>query len=453
MALEKPVTANSLGRLRPNDSVSSNGHGSRQSSTPIKVLHIINDLSIGGTEIMLYKLLSRVNRSVLEPSVISLNGPGPLGERIRELGISVQSLEMRASIASAPAFLRLARAARRISPQLIQGWMYHGNLAAQFAGAVAPRPVKIAWNIRQSLYSLSDEKPATAKAIRLGARLSSRPAVILNNSQKSVAQHAALGYATDRMLVIPNGFDADAFVPSNEARASVRAELGVPQDAVLIGRVGRYHHTKDYPTFLRAAALLLQEYPNAQFVAIGKDVNWNNDALRRQVHDLGLVERIHLLGERLDMPRLTAAFDIAISSSHAEGFPNVIGEAMACGVPCVVTDVGDSGWIVADTGRVIASQESEALASGCRELIAIGPDRRAELGVMARRRIIDRYSIASVAQQYESLYCGIVAGVPIHQCIAEELSSLSDHVTVNSFEGLSASPAPLSQTASSRNAP
>ncbi len=452
MALEKPLIANSLGHLRPNDRVNSNGNGSRPGQPPIKVLHIINDLSIGGTEIMLYKLLSQVNRSVVEPSVISLNGMGPLGTRITELGISVQSLEMRASVTSAPAFLRLARAARRISPQLIQGWMYHGNLAAQFAGAMVRRPVKVAWNIRQSLYSLSDEKPVTAKAIRLGARWSAKPAVILNNSQKSVAQHAALGYAANRMLVIPNGFDTDNFVPSAEARASVRAELGVPENAILIGRVGRYHHTKDYPTFLRAAALVLREYPDTQFVAVGKDVHWNNHALRRQVHELGLVERIHLLGERLDMPRLTAAFDIAVSSSQAEGFPNVIGEAMACGVPCVVTDVGDSGWIVGSTGRVIAAQNAEALAAGCRELIEIGPDRRAELGEATRRRIIERYSIASVAQQYESLYSGMLAGLAPQDCIPENLSSSSHQVTAPDFEDAGLPLVEFGRAAAPRNA-
>lgn len=451
MVPKKPTIASSRRQSRPNARVRTTGNNFDPGQAPIKVLHVINDLAIGGTEIMLYKLLSRSNLSMFEPSVISLNGIGPLGKRIRDMGISVQSMEMRASISSSLSLLRLARAARRISPQLIQGWMYHGNLAAQLAGAVVRRPVKIIWNIRQSLYSLSDEKPATARAIRLGARLSNRPALILNNSQKSVAQHAGLGYATDKTLVIPNGFDTDSFVPSSEARASVRAELGVPQNTVLVGRVGRYHHTKDYPSFLRAAAVVLRDYPDTQFVAIGKDVDWNNDALRRQVHDLGLVERIHLLGERLDMPRLTAAFDIAISSSHAEGFPNVIGEAMSCAVPCVVTDVGDSRWIVGDTGRVIASEESDVLAAGCMDLFEIGPDRRRELGLAARERIITHYSISSVAQRYESLYRGIVAGLTPEKCLLDEPPSLSNQVTANELEDTGPSFSELRRAASKRN--
>jgi glycosyltransferase involved in cell wall biosynthesis len=291
---------------------------------------------------------------------------------------------------------------------LIQGWLYHGNLAAQVAAMFARRPVKLVWNIRGSLLHLRDEKPATLRAIKLGARLSNWPDLILNNCQKSVAQHMALGFA-DKSLVIPNGFDTDTFVPADAARVSVRAELGVPENALLVGRIGRYHHTKDYLNFLNAAALVLRDFPDTQFVIAGKDIDWNNDELRRRVHQFGLVERIHLLGERFDIPRLTAALDLAVSSSRAEGFPNVIGEAMACAVPCVVTDVGASRSIVGDTGRIVEPQNSEALAANCMELIQEGREERKRLGAAARTRIIDRYSIASVARLYDSLYQHVIA--------------------------------------------
>ena len=382
--------------------------GSRNGARPIKVLHVINDLSVGGTEIMLYRLLSRTDRSLFESSVISLNGTGPVAERICELGIRVESIRSTDSLAGLLAVPRLVRATRRISPQIIQGWMYHGNLAAQIAGVVAAENTKVVWNIRQSLSSLNAEKPATAKAIRLGARLSNRPAIILNNSQRSVAQHATLGFPAHKTIVIPNGFDTDVFVPSGDARASVRAELGVPENTVLVGRIGRYHHTKDYPNFLQAAAMLLRNHPDIQFLVAGKNVDWNNGELRRQVQEFGLVERIHLLGERFDIPRLTAALDIAVSSSHAEGFPNVIGEAMACAVPCVVTDVGDSSWLVGDTGKVVAPRQCDALAARCSDLIQSGREPRKVLGLAARARIIARYSISSVVRLYESMYQQII---------------------------------------------
>jgi glycosyltransferase involved in cell wall biosynthesis len=188
----------------------------------------------------------------------------------------------------------------------------------------------------------------------------------------------------------------------------VRAELGVPENTVLVGRIGRYHHTKDYPNFLQAAAMLLRNHPDIQFLVAGKNVDWNNGELRRQVQEFGLVERIHLLGERFDIPRLTAALDIAVSSSHAEGFPNVVGEAMACAVPCVVTDVGDSSWLVGDTGKVVAPRQCDTLAARCSDLIQSGREPRKVLGLTARARIIARYSISSVVRLYESMYQQII---------------------------------------------
>jgi glycosyltransferase involved in cell wall biosynthesis len=407
MASRKPpVTSSPADRV---SAASPNGNGSKPNQEPIRTLHIINDLSIGGAEMTLYKLLSRTDRSKFNPTVISLNGVGKVGDRVKQLGIEVDAVGMKPSGLRARSLVRLVRILRRVKPHLIQGWMYHGNLAAQFAGLFVPRPVSIIWNIRQSLYSLDDEKPATARAIRLGARLSGLPSMILNNSQKSVSQHAAIGYETTRTVVIPNGFDTETFIPAAEARVSVRAELGMPGDAILVGRIGRYHHTKDHPTFLRAAALLLRDYPDTQFLLAGNDVDWNNREVRTLVHDLGLVERVHLLGERLDMPRLTAALDIATSTSHAEGFPNVIGEAMSCAVPCVVTDVGDSGGLVGDTGRTVTPQDPEALAAAWKAVIELGQEGRTDLGARARLRVMRKYSLASVVEQYESLYQTVIA--------------------------------------------
>jgi glycosyltransferase involved in cell wall biosynthesis len=428
MASKKPMaTSFPADRVSP---ASPNGNGFN-SNLPLNVLHIINDLAIGGTEMTLYKLLSRTDRDKFKPTVISLNGVGKLGDRVRQLGIEVESVRMKPSGLRLRSFVQLARIARRIKPDLIQGWMYHGNLAAQFAGLFVSKPASILWNIRQSLYTLDDEKPATARAIRMGARLSGWPSRILNNSQKSVSQHAAIGYETNRTVVIPNGFDSESFNPSEESRVSVRAELGIPAGTILVGRIGRYHHTKDHSTFLRAAALLLEDYPDTQFLLAGKDVDWSNSEVRGLVQDLGLVERVHLLGERLDMPRLNAALDIATSSSHAEGFPNVIGEAMSCAVPCVVTDVGDSLWLVGDAGRAVRPQDPQALAAAWKSVIELGPEGRNDLGAAARARVMCRFSLASVVEQYESLYQTVIAEVTARSINAS-------HRSVSSVDNLPA---------------
>jgi glycosyltransferase involved in cell wall biosynthesis len=390
--------------------VNPNGHGPHANSRPIKILHIVNDLAIGGTEMTLYKLLSQTDRKRFEPAVISLDGLEKLGDRIKKLGIPVYAMGMKPTALQPLSFLRLARTTRQFKPDLIQGWMYHGNLAAQFAAMFATRPVSIFWNIRQSLYSLDHEKRLTANVIKFGARLSHWPSRILNNSKKSVEQHGAIGYHTESTVVIPNGFDTELFAPSEEARYSVRAELGVAPNTFLIGLIGRYHPMKDHRTFLRAAALLLKEYPETQFLLAGKRVDWNNESLRSQVQALGMVERVHLLGERLDMPRLTAALDIASSSScYDEGFPNVVGEAMSCGIPCVVTDVSDLPWIVGNSGRVVPPSSPEAMAAEWKKLIEIGRPGRTALGLAARSRVMQWFSLSSVVGQYETLYESAVA--------------------------------------------
>lgn len=382
----------------------------RSATDPIKNLHIIADLSIGGAEMMLYKLLSEMNRERFDPVVISLMDSGELRERIEVLGIPVYTASMRPGMPTPASIWQLVRLVRQLNPDLIQGWMSHSNLAAQLASIFASGRVPVLWNIRQSLYSLSYEKPLTAAAIKLCAQLSNWPTKILNNSRASAVQHEAIGYRSDKTLVIPDGFNTDLFAPSVEARRSIRLELGVAEDSVLVGLVGRYHPMKDHANFLYAAQLLLKKYPEAQFVLSGKRIDLRNEALCKLIHDSRIVGRTHLLGERHDMPHLFAALDIASSSSaYDEGFPNAIGEAMSCGVPCVVTDVGDSAWMVGETGRVVPPRDSEALANAWRELIELGPGGREALGRAARARVMEYFSLRSVVAQYETLYENVIA--------------------------------------------
>ncbi|HZB84868.1 MAG TPA: glycosyltransferase [Rubrobacteraceae bacterium] len=370
----------------------------------VRVLHLINDLSAGGAEMMLYKLLSCADRERFEPAVISLIGGGSLEARIEALGVPVYTVGMEPGRPTPAAIWRLRRLARRLKPDLIQGWMYHGNLAASLAAAFAPKSVPVLWNIRRANCYLEHDKPLTRIVIKWGGRLSGLPAKILYNSRVGAAQHNDFGYRADKTLVIPNGFDTALFAPSEVARSNVRLELGVDEEAILIGLVGRYAPEKDHANFLRGGALLLKSYPDVSFILLGRGCDEENRALGKLIRDLGIDERVYLLGERHDIPRITAALDIACSSSFEEGFSNVVGEAMACGVPCVVTDVGDSAWIVGETGRVVPPRDSEALCAAWQELVEMGSAARRELGVKARRRIEERFSIYTIAQQYERAY-------------------------------------------------
>lgn len=374
----------------------------------VRVVHVINDLTVGGAEMMLYKLLSSTDNTRYNKTVVTLSAGSDLRERIERLGVRVHCVGMRAPAPSPASLLRLVRLVRRLDPDLIQGWMYYGNLGAQLAASFSPRAPATVWNVRQSVYSLAQERPLTALAIRLGARLSKRPAAIIYNSTKSAAQHESLGYEGGRARILHNGFDTAVFAPSTEARRSVRAELGLAPDALLVGMVGRFHPSKDHANFLRAAATLSKSCTEVHFVFSGRGVQRGNDALCETVARFGLGNRVHMLGERQDVARLMASFDIVVSSSAQEGFPNVIGEAMSCGVPCVVTDVGDSAKLVGPTGLVVPPRNPDALAEGLRELIRLGREGRAKLGEAARERIRDNFLLSSVIAQYEALYADVL---------------------------------------------
>lgn len=379
-------------------------YASRTQNIPIKVVHIISDLSIGGAEMMLYKLLRETDRSSFEPVVISLINRGPLRARIEALGIPVHTVNIKSAASSPAGFWRLVWLLRRIRPDLIVGWMYHSCLAAQLASFFLRRRTRVFWSIHFAIYSHTSTKRTTAAIIRACAPLSKLASRIIFVSHASRDQHTAIGYSVANSCVIPNGINTSEFIPSRKSRAAVRSELGVAKDALLIGMMGRYHPVKDHANFLQAAHLVSQRNPNVNFVLIGQGVDHQNKELCRLIRDLGLTRQTHLLGERDDMPRISASLDVFSLSSHCESFPNVIGEAMACEVPCAVTNVGDASFLVGGTGRVVESRNPRALANAWQELIELGTVGRSELGRAARSRIIEHFRLDSVVRRYEALY-------------------------------------------------
>jgi glycosyltransferase involved in cell wall biosynthesis len=376
----------------------------------MKITHVIAGLSMGGAQMMLYKLLSRLDRTAFESEVISLADVGPLDEKIRALGVPVKVLGMRPGVPDPFGVYRLARWWRQDPPHVIQTWMYHadliGCLAARLAGGIP-----VAWNIRHSNQSAENEKRTTVWTVQACAWLSRwLPDRIVCCSEASRRIHTALGYAAHDMVVIPNGFDLAAFKPDPAARVAVRRELSLPENAALIGLVGRFNPQKDHGTFVRAAARLCGDIPDVHFLLCGDDITPANRELVEWITASGIRGRCHLLGRREDIPRLTAALDIATTTSaYGEGFPNVVGEAMACGVPCVVTDVGDSALIVQCTGKVVPPRDPAALADAWRALLCLGAEGRIQLGSAARRRVEDNFSLPAVVARYENLYEGLAA--------------------------------------------
>jgi glycosyltransferase involved in cell wall biosynthesis len=368
----------------------------------MRIMHVITGLEIGGAESMLEKLLA-LGAPEWDSVVVSLSAEGPIGARIAELGIPVLSLGLRRGLPNPVSAISIIPMIRRCRPVLVQGWMPHGNLMASFAVASQLNRMPVVWNIRMSLDDTT--LPAlTRAAIRSGGLLSRHPVAIVYNSAVGARQHEAVGYRKEKSVVIPNGFDCGRFHPDNAARRSLHAELGLREDAVLIGLVARYDPIKDHAGFLGAAGRVARSHPGVYFVLAGKGVTGEEPALMKVISEAGLQGRIFLLGERQDVSRLTAALDIACSSSTGEGFANTIGEAMACGVPCVVTDVGDSAYIVADTGMAVPPGSPGAFAQALCQMIEAGPEHRQRLGMLARRRVEQEFSLPAIARRYKVLY-------------------------------------------------
>lgn len=368
----------------------------------INVVHVITGLSTGGAETALYNLLNKADREKFKLSVISLMDKGNYGEKIESLGIPVFELNMKRGHSSVFAFFRLMKVIRAINPDIIQSWMYHANIACFVANAVFMWKVSIIWNIRHSVYDLKFEKKSTAIVIRIGAVFSRFVTKIIFNSQLSARQHQALGYMDSGITVIPNGFDCARFHPFSADH--IRKTLDIKSSDIIIGLIARYHPMKDHKNFFEAAGILSQKYQNIVFVLAGRGVDSENSALMQFIDENNLSQRVRLLGERQDIAALNNMLDIASLSSYSEGFPNIIGEAMACGVPCVVTDVGDSAYLVGDTGIVVPVRNPVALADAWIQLIEAGETQRLKQGQRARQRIMDYFSLEEIVNRYEALY-------------------------------------------------
>ncbi|ADJ27611.1 glycosyltransferase family 4 protein [Nitrosococcus watsonii] len=378
----------------------------------INVVHVITGLNVGGAERALLRLLANRTASHFNPSVISLLDKGIIGPQIQSLGVPVYPLGMTRGVPGPRALIDLRRLLKKLDPDVIQGWMYHGNLAATIAAPFLGRRVSVLWNVRQSLYGLAKERWLTRQVICGSAWLSRSPKIILYNSKISALQHEAMGFKVEKTRVIPNGFDCHEYYPDKGAREQVRKEFNIPPNTVLVGLLARYHPMKDHANFLQAAARLMKEEAgiNVAFLLAGRGIDPSNGLLIGLICRLGLSSKVILLGERQDVPSLITALDIAtVSSAWGEGFPNVLGEAMACGIPCVATDVGDSAYLIADTGKIVSPRDPQALAAAWQVLIGAGVKGRKRLGEKARRRIAEHFNLPEIVRQYEQLYLEVTS--------------------------------------------
>jgi glycosyltransferase involved in cell wall biosynthesis len=374
----------------------------------IKLVFVITALGTGGAEMMLYKLLTRINRDRYSPTVISLIDGGVFIGRFYDLDIPVKTLGMKPGVYNPIILLKLRQMLREIQPDIIQGWMYHANLAAQLSNFLALGKASVFWSIHHSVDSLKAEKLPLAATIKLTALLSSKVEKVIFSAEKGQKQHIQLGYDPTNGAAIGDNFDLAKYKPASNPQFNLRSSLGLPEDSILIGSVARYHPMKDHANLIEGAAILIANDPKVHFVLVGPNVDQQNPALSAQIAKLGIADQVHLLGERQDIPDVMTSFDIfTTSSAYGESFPNVLGEAMSCQIPCVATDIGDSRTVIGDTGVVVPPKDPQALADAWQKLIILGQEKRQDLGKQARQRIQDNFNLDgdnSFVRQYESLY-------------------------------------------------
>lgn len=368
-----------------------------------RLLHVITGLRRGGAELALLRLVEATDRARFDVLVASLSTGGEVAGRITAAGVPVHDLHMR-SVADAPAVtLRLARLLRHERIDVVQTWMYHSDLVGGAAATLSRIPV--VWGLRMG--AVTAERATTRAVVAVNARLSRRlPTAIVACSASVAAEHVARGYPSARIVVIPNGYAPGG--RDHDARARLRAALGMPADATAIGRVGRWHPMKDYPGFLAAAGPLLRDMPSLHLVLVGDGVDLANPEVLRLRAQAPDPERIHVLGPREDMASVYSSLDVLCSSSSSgEGFPNVVAEAMLAEVPVVATDVGESASIIGDTGVVVPPGAPDLLRAALEAAVRQTAEERAAAGRRARARVEDCFGVARMASAYAELHAAI----------------------------------------------
>lgn len=370
----------------------------------MKVVHVISGLGDGGAEAALYRLCigDRRNSHV----VVSLSGLGIYGGLFRSVGVFVHCLGIKDKFSLVIGFIVLIRILIRERPDVVQSWMDHGN----FLGGLAARLVgikRVYWGIHHSNASDGGLSPRTGKINALCARLSGHiPFRIVSCAETATKAHVSIGYDPKKFSTIPNGYDLLKFAESSEMRTETRSELGLSETEPVIGLVARWDPLKDHLSFLHAVVQVRKKFGNVKCLLIGVGCDKSNTTLCQKVAELGLEESIRLLGRSDNIPALMNALDVHVLSSVSEAFPNVVAEAMACGTPCVVTDVGDAALIVGDTGWVVPPGHPECLATAIAEALkgredAIGwKQRRAA----SSKRIQSNFSLNRMVDAYNDIW-------------------------------------------------
>jgi glycosyltransferase involved in cell wall biosynthesis len=370
----------------------------------VRIFHVIVGLEKGGAEGMLRRFMEYElnNKSEFKHCVVTLKGIGYHGEYLRKQGISVFSLDIRNLFTLIFGFFKLIYLILRERPAIVQTWMVHSDLLGGIAARIAFVPV-IIWGIRTTDYSVES---LGSRVVRwFCAKLSSIiPKAIVCAARASCDASDKYGYDRRKLMVIPNGFDLDRLQADRGSGGEIRTEIGVDDSYLIVGCVGRYNPAKDHINFIRSAILIAEKYSKVKFLMVGRDLDENNEELKSAINSTLYKDRFILLGERTDPAACLDALDVFVLSSCTEGFPNVLGEAMALGVPCVTTNVGDAAYLLGEEGVVVPPRDPVALAKAVSNLLDMSITDRKQLGYRGQLRVESKFSMTVASQRFNHLY-------------------------------------------------
>ena len=377
----------------------------------IRIVFLIRSLARGGAERQLAELATRLDPERFDVTVLTFYPGGAVWDELVVNGsIHLESVNKRGRWDVVGFALRLARNLRHLKPAILHTYMVEPSVFGLIVGRLVGIPL-IVWGVRASNVDFAQYDRMTGVMFHVAARLSRFADVIIANSDAGRIYHAEQGYVRVKSVTIPNGIDTDRFTPSASLRASTRRACHVTDAETLIGLAARLDPMKGHEVFLRAAQRVLEQHKSARFVCIGSGALAYESSLRSLASELSIEHRVSWLPEQPRMWEIYPALDIGCSASiYGEGFSNAVGEAMACGVPCVVSECGDSSQIVGDSGMVVPCGDPDALATAIIEMTRLGHAARARLGDAARRRIVDHFAVDAMVARTAALYTDYAAG-------------------------------------------
>ncbi|HXD32573.1 MAG TPA: glycosyltransferase [Pyrinomonadaceae bacterium] len=368
----------------------------KQQPRKLRLTFLTRSLDIGGAQRQLVTLAKALDQSQFDVSILTFYSGQAWEGELEGSGVRIVSLDKRGRWDLFSFTRRLIREVRALQPDVLHGYLDIPNVLALLARRFVP--TKVVWGVRASAMEMHEYDWLFRLAAKVERMLSDSPDLIIVNSRAAFQHHLSIGFPSAKLKLIPNGIDTDVFKPDLEARARLRKEWGVDDSIQLVGTVGRLDPVKDLPTFLAAATNVSRDQSSARFICVGNGPPEEVERLKALTDELKISNQVIFTGAVSDVAAAYNALDLLVSSSRAESFPNSVAEAMACGIRCVVTNVGDSAALVGDCGVVVEPGQPEALAAAIISSLSLD---RSRTGERCRTRIVEYFCVEQLAGHTE----------------------------------------------------